>query len=149
MKLNPGWKFGALLSAEVVAAASVLAYANAKSPNTNRGTYALGANKTTGKGGVDVDVAIGASLVLVGAALLSSKYASYAPHVVAVGAGALATYGSRTGALVAYKRRAPPPPPPPPTFRVPAVQAGNPDAAWEPISMDTTASATPYRVSIK
>lgn len=143
MKLVPGWKFGALLGAEVVAAASVLAYANAKSPNTNRGTYAFGANKQTGEGGVDADVALGAGLVVVGAALLLSKYSKYAPHVIASGAGALCTYSAREGDLWERKKLraqlappAPPPPAPPPPpslFRAPDVRNTDVEGAtWAP-----------------
>jgi hypothetical protein len=92
---------GALLVVEAVAAAGALAAVNTAKMNTERGTFALMVKKdaqgnSTGKGGVDLDVALGAGLVLV-AALAASKGAAIAPHLAALGAGGLATYGARMG----------------------------------------------------
>jgi hypothetical protein len=85
---------GAILVAEAVAAAGALSALNVAKGNTNRGTYAIGANKETGKGGVDLDIALGAALVL-GAAFAP---AGIAPHLAALGVGGLATAGARMGA---------------------------------------------------
>ena len=153
MKLTPGWQFGALLGAEAVAAAGVLSYVNTKTANSDRGTYALGANKITGQGGVDVDVLLGSGLVVLGAVLLSSKYAKFAPHAVALGAGALSTFASRTGSTWERKKLVQAAPPPPPSLPAPQPQPAtavpNSDLAWGPMSADSGASAVPFQVSIK
>ena len=95
---------GALLVGEAVASAGAFAAINVAKANTKRGTYAIGVKKdamglTTGEGGVDVDVIVGAALVL-GAAFAPS---SMAPHLAALGVGALATYSTRMGGHLAAK----------------------------------------------
>lgn len=91
---------GAILVAEAVAAAGALSAVNVAKTNTNRGTYAIGANKQTGAGGVDIDLAIGAVLVI-GAAFAPS---GIAPHLAALGVGGLATAGARMGAKYGAKQ---------------------------------------------
>jgi hypothetical protein len=98
---------GALLVVEAVAAAGALAAVNQAKTNTTRGTYALMVKKDpagnpTGEGGVDLDVALGAALVLVAAVAPSG----IAPHLAALGAGGLACYGARKGAEYGAKRAA-------------------------------------------
>jgi hypothetical protein len=99
---------GALLVVEAVAAAGALAAVNTAKMNTERGTYAFMVKKdslgnSTGKGGVDLDVALGAGLVLI-AAVAAAKAPAIAPHLAALGAGALATYGARMGNDYGTKR---------------------------------------------
>lgn len=91
---------GAILVAEAVAAAGALSAVNVAKSNTNRGTYAIGANKTTGDGGLDIDLAVGAVLVI-GAAFAPS---GIAPHLAALGIGGLATAGARMGAKYGAKK---------------------------------------------
>lgn len=91
---------GALLVVEAVAAAGALSAINAAKSNTNRGTYAFAA-KDDGTGGVDMDVAVGAGLLLIAAV----APASIAPHVAALGVGALSTYASRAGTNYGVKHQ--------------------------------------------
>ena len=96
---------GALLVVEAVAAAGALAAVNTAKTNTTRGTFALMVKKSltgepTGEGGIDLDVALGATLVLVAAV----APAGIAPHLAALGAGGLACYGARIGAEYGAKQ---------------------------------------------
>jgi len=98
---------GALLIVEACAAAGALAAVNTAKANTSRGTYALmvkkdGMGLSTGEGGIDLDVALGAGLVLIAAV----APAGIAPHLAALGAGGLATYASRMGTKYGQKQAA-------------------------------------------
>ena len=77
----------------MVAAATALAAVNVSKQNNSRGTYAF-AVKPDGSGGIDLDVSVGAALLLIAAVAPSSV----SPHLAALGVGALSTFGSRMGA---------------------------------------------------
>jgi len=92
---------GALLVGEVVLAAGAAAALNTAKTNSVRGTYAV-AVKADGTGGVDLDLAAGIALLLVSAIAPDAL----APHVAAVGAGALACYTAREGAQLGAQHAA-------------------------------------------
>ena len=83
---------GAMYVGEALLAAGALAVVNASHANTDRGTFALAA-KPDNTGGVDLDVVVGGTLLLIAAAVPSGA----SPHLMALGIGSLAVYAERKG----------------------------------------------------